>query len=146
MSRFVIVTSLLLAAGCTQQGKTSTSNEDAMARPLAEPAAVPALDGEWQVTKVDGRPIAPAMTAAFEGGRVRITAGCARRAWTFTQKRNIVSFAANPGGSANCEVPPTVKQEEAFQALDRATIAIFAKEGREASLSGDGGNVTLVRG
>ena len=145
MPRFPTIVALLLVAGCTQQREAGTSNEQATATPPVEAAAVPELAGKWQVTKVDGRPIAPAIAAAFEGGRVRITAGCTRRAWTFTQKRNIVSFAANPGGSANCEVPPTVKQEEAFQALDRATIAIFAKEGREASLSGDGGNVTLVR-
>lgn len=145
MPRFSTIAALLLVAGCTQQKEAGTSNEQAASKP-AEAPAVPELAGNWQVTKVDGRPIAPAMAAVFEGGRVRITAGCTRRAWTFTQKRNIVSFAADPGGSANCEVPPTLKQEEAFQALDRATIAIFGKQGREASLSGDGGNVTLVRG
>ena len=145
MPRFPTFAVLLLVAGCTQQKEAGTSNEQAPARP-AEAPAVPELAGNWQVTKVDGSPIAPAMAAAFEGGRVRITAGCTRRAWTFTQKRNIVSFAADPGGSANCETPPGSKQEAAFHALDRATIAIFDKQGREASLSGNGGNVTLVRG
>ena len=85
------------------------------------------------------------MNATFGDGKVRTTAGCTRRSWTFTQNRNIVAFTADPGASANCEVAPDGDQEAAIHALDRATIAIFDKNGSEASLSGNGGNITLVR-
>jgi hypothetical protein len=149
MNRFLTIATLLLIAGCAQQKDSNapTSN-DAEAAPAETAAAtVPALEGEWQVAKVDGRPVGPgsAMVAAFGDDKVRIAAGCSHRAWTFTQKRNIVSFSADPGGSANCENPPNSDQEAAIHALDRATMAIFDKDGREANLSGNGGNVTLVR-
>ena len=147
MPRFLSIAALLLAAGCGQQSNSAPSN-DAKGEPVAEAApATPALDGQWQVTKVDGRPLDPgsAMIATIADGKVRVAAGCSRRAWSFTQKRNIVSFAADPGGSANCQSPPTSDQETAFLAIDRTTMAIFDQEGREASLSGDGGNITLAR-
>jgi hypothetical protein len=149
MPRFLNIAALLLVAGCGQQsGSNPAPSNDIEAAPVAEAvAATPALAGEWQVTKLDGRALeaGSAMAVTFSDGKARIVAGCSRRAWTFTQKRNIVGFAANPAGSSNCQSPPTAEQEAAFQALDRATIAIFDKEGREASLSGDGGNITLAR-
>jgi len=148
MSRFLTVAALLLVSAC---GQTSDTNSSAATNAAAAAAAdavptTPELAGEWQLTKVDGRPLdgGPA-NITFEGGKARLLTGCTRRAWTYTQKRNIVSFTANPGGSSNCERAPTIKEETAFQAFTRAKMVIFAKEGREASLSGDGGNVTLLR-
>jgi heat shock protein HslJ len=147
MPRFLIVTSLLLVAGCTQRAEPDAAQANETAAPAAKTAeaTVPDLNGAWRVTKLDGRPVG-SMVVSFDSGKARIAAGCNYRAWSFTQKRNIVSFTANPAGSSNCASSPTLDQESAFQAIDHATIAIFAKEGREASLSGDGGNVTLVRG
>ena len=147
MDRVVVVAVLLMAAGCGQQ---PASNADAgNIAEAAEPeaaAAVPPLDGDWQVTEIDGRALAgSAMSASFANGRLQVMAGCNRRAWSFTQKRNILSFTADPSGSGNCENPPTAAQDAAFHALDLATIAIFDKEGKEASLSGSGGNLTIVR-
>ena len=147
MSRFLRVTPLLLlAAGCTERAEPNAAQANDAAAPAAKPAeaAVPDLNGSWQVTEVDGRPVA-SMAVTLGAGKARIAAGCNYRAWSFTQDRNIVSFTANPAGSSNCASSPNVDQESAFQAIDRATIAIFAKQGREASLSGDGGNVTLAR-
>ena len=148
--RVLTSVALLLVVGCTQQAeKTEATANDGAINAAADAAkpGVPALDGEWQLSKIDGRPVdaGSSTVASFGGGKLSITAGCSRRAWTFTQKRNIVSFAANPADSSNCQSPPTTEQEAAFQALDRATMAIFDKAGREASLSGDGGNLTLER-
>ena len=149
MPRFLSFAALLLVAGCGQQSDSNSApSNDAAAAPVAEAVPLtPMLDGQWQVTKVDGRPLdaGSAMVATFAGGKVGVAAGCSRRAWSFTQKRNIVSFAADPAGSANCQSPPTSDQETAFLAIDRTTMAIFDREGREASLSGDGGNITLTR-
>ena len=148
MSRILTISALLLAAGCTkpaEQTAETVNNVTADAAAEPKPADVPLLKGEWQLTELDGRPIdGSALIATFGDGTVRVAAGCLRRAWSFTQQRNIVSFAAQPG-SANCGSPPTADQDGAFHALDRATMAIFAKQGSEASLSGNGGNVTLVR-
>ena len=86
------------------------------------------------------------MTASFAGGKASIASGCLRRAWTYTQKRNVVSFTADPGGSSNCKAAaPAREQETAYAAFSGATIAIFGKEGKEANLSGTGGNLTLER-
>lgn len=149
MTRHLNIAALLLVAGCGQQADSNAaSSNDAKAAPVAKPPAeTPALEGEWQVTKVDGRQLGPssAMIATFGDGKVRVVAGCSRRAWTFTQDRNIVAFAADPSGSTNCASPPSADQEAALSALDRATMAIFDKQGGEGNLSGDGGNVTLVR-
>jgi len=153
MPRLLTVAALLLVCGCGQQtGSTATtsnetaanSNETAAAPAATAAPEVPALDGEWQVTKLDGRP-GGSSVVTFAGGKVRIVAGCTRRAWSFTQKRNIINLAADPGGSANCESPPSVQQEAMIHALDRATMAIFDQQGREATLSGSGGNITLER-
>lgn len=139
---------LLLMSACTQQESAQAPTNDAVnvAEPATE-ASVPSLDGEWLVAAVDGNPVAAssAMTASFGKGEARILAGCSRRAWTYTQKRNVVTFTANPSGSANCSAGTSAEQEAAFAALEQASIAIFAKDGTEASLSGGGGNLTLQR-
>jgi len=86
------------------------------------------------------------MSASFAGGKVSITSGCVRRGLTYTQKRNVVTFAADPGGSANCEGRGTsAEHESAYAAMQGASIAIFSKEGAQASLSGVGGNLALER-
>ena len=147
MPRILTLAALLLVAGCRQQTDQNGTMANEAGEALQAPAVeVPSLNGAWKLTEVDGRPIDGGSTVAtFADGALRIVAGCSRRAWTFTHQRNIVSFAADPGGSANCESPPTSRQDAAFRAVDRATMAIFDPDGREANLSGGGGNVTLER-
>ena len=145
MSRFLAVAALSLVAGCGQQREADRTPGNETATPAAASAPVADLGGEWQVVKLDGRPIAGGSAVSFSQGKARLTAGCTRRAWAYTQQRNIVSFAADSSGSANCETTPSIEQESVIHALDRATMAIFDKDGREASLSGNGGNVTLER-
>ena len=147
MNRILTIAALILVAGCSEQDQAPASNDD-VASNVETPAAqqsVPVLQGQWQVTALDGKPLAEAITASFEGGRASLAAGCLRRAWTYTQKRNVVEFSANPGGSANCGGGTSADQEAAFSALEQASIAIFNKDGQEASLSGTGGNLTLQR-
>jgi hypothetical protein len=158
MSRFLTIAAALLASACGQQsdsGGAPATDAEAANASLATPAnsvgqaapTAPLLDGEWRLTKVDGRPLEGGASSviSFEDGAAKLVTGCTRRNWTYTQDRNIVSFAANPAGSSNCERAPTIKEETAFQSFTRAKMVIFDKAGREASLSGDGGNVTLAR-
>ena len=146
MLRSLTIASLLLVAGCGQQPESKTdANEPAKAPAAEAPAPTPVLEGAWQVTKIDGSPMEAPTAATFASGKLRVAAGCNGRGWTYTQKKNIVSFATNPNGSSNCGDLPNVDQERAFQAIERATIAIFDKSGGEVTLSGDGGNVSLAR-
>ena len=147
MRQFLSVAALLSIAACGQQETAAPANESAAeANPPASEKPAPSLEGQWAITAVDGRPSGAGMTASFAGGKASIVAGCVRRAWTYTQKRNEVAFTANPAGSSNCEGQGTsAQQETAVVALQEASIAIFNEDGREANLSGTGGNLTLRR-
>lgn len=146
MIRSLALAASLTLAACQQQEAPPPSNE-ATVQPPAEKAEVPSLAGDWSVTKLDGKDVAGlGMSASFRSGQASLATGCIRRAWTYTQDRNIVSFTTNPGGSSNCGgSTPGADAETAYAALERANIAIFAREGKEASLSGTGGNLTLER-
>jgi hypothetical protein len=149
MNRSIFLAALLLACSCSQsQTGSETANEAADASEAAAPAeVVPALVGEWRVAAIDGRPVdaASAMVATFREGKLQVASGCLRRAWSYTQQRNMVSFTPDPGGSSNCGAPPSGDQENVYAALELATMAIFVKDGSEASLSGNGGTLTLER-
>jgi len=144
MTRILAVAlSLSLAACSPQKGETPVAN-DIAAEPVAQDN-VPSLEGNWAVMSIDGRPVSgSAMTASFAGDKVSIASGCVRRGLTYTQKRNVVSFAADPGASSNCEGRGTsAEHETAYAALENANIVIFSKD--TASLSGSGGNIALQR-
>ena len=140
---------LLLAAACNKEdSRAARHSNEAAAAPAAPAAAaeVPSLEGDWRVTMIEGRDAAGlGMTAAIGGGKASIATGCLRRAWTYTQNRNVVAFTASPGGSSNCGRSPSGDEEAAYAALNAANIAIFGKDGKEASLSGTGGTLTLQR-
>ena len=151
MTRKLALAATFLLAACGQQDDHSRIAENEAADTAAVPKAVesvPSLEGQWNVAAIDGKPVGAdsAMTANFAGGKASIAVGCARRGFTYTQNRNVVSFAADPGGSANCEGRGTsAEHEAAFVALQGASIAIFGNEGKEANLSGTGGNLELER-
>jgi len=140
-----ILATLFLAACNSQQAAPPESNMTTEPEPAR--AEVPLLDGNWRVMRIEGKDVAGlGMTASFSGGQASLATGCLRRAWSYTQKRNVVSFKTNPGGSSNCGgQTPSGDEETAYAALEGANIAIFGKEGKEASLSGIGGNLTLER-
>jgi len=149
MTRRLTIAALLLVAACSKQDQSPAPSNQAANTPEA-PAAettVPTLEGSWQVAAIDGRPVAEgsAMIATFAGGRVTVASGCVRRAWTYTQQRNVVSFADNPAGSDNCGSGTSSQQETAYAAVTNASMAIFNKDGSEANLSGTGGGLTLRR-
>ena len=150
MTRNLALAVVLFVAACGQQGDNSPA-KNAMTKESAAPARpeeVPALDGQWRVVSIDGKPVGDgsAMTVEFGAGDAVIAAGCLRRAWTYTQSRNIVSFATNSAGSANCGGrAPNAEQESAYAALEQATMAIFSQKGDRANLSGTGGNLALER-
>jgi hypothetical protein len=137
----------LLVAGCGRQDNApAPGNETTQARPETQ-AEVPSLEGDWRIGSVGGVPNAAAigMAASFGNGSAVISTGCVKRAWTYTQKRNVVAFASSPGGSSNCGSAPSAGEETAYAALGEANIVIFSKGGKEASLSGTGGTLTLQR-
>ena len=149
MKNLLPMFALLLIAACDKQdsGVAPSANE-AEAAP-AEPSAaaeIPSLEGQWKVSMIGGRDVAAlGMTAVLSGGKATISTGCFRRAWTYTQKRNVVAFTAAPSGSSNCAGQPSSDEESAHSAISDANMAIFAKGGKEVSLSGSGGMLTLER-
>ena len=149
MIRLLPVTLLLLVAACQKQPEESPmANEPANKTAEATaPAAVPSLEGSWRVLNVDGNPAVGAlgMTASFGGGAATLATGCLKRAFTYTQDRNKVGFAVSPSGSANCGSAPGADEEAAYAALESANIAVFAKDGKQATLSGTGGVLALER-
>ncbi len=148
MRPILSVAAQLLVAGCSQQEATAPPANEAASKATAAqaPEAVPELAGQWRVTAVDGKPFPAGTTASFASGTASISSGCIRRAWSYTQKRNSVAFTSSPGGSSNCGgQAPSGEQETAYVVLDGANIAIFGKDGKEATLSGTGGTLTLAR-
>ncbi|MDP9421977.1 MAG: hypothetical protein M3Q19_03940 [Pseudomonadota bacterium] len=147
MNRIAFVASMLLLSACNSETVTEPPVNNVAADEPKQAAEVPSLAGSWSVTRIEGEDTAGlGMTARFTGGQASLAAGCMRRAWTYTQSRNIVSFKTNPAGSSNCEGrSPSGTEETAYAALDGANIAIFSKDGSEASLSGTGGSLTLQR-
>jgi hypothetical protein len=146
MNRLLPIACLLLIAGCNQQEAPSPPANDSVEP--AKPAEVPSLEGNWKVSRIGGVADAAAigMTAAITKNSVTLSSGCIRRAWTYTQNRNIVAFTSSPGGSSNCGgASPGPDAETAYAALNDANMAIFSKDGREAGLSGTGGTLTLER-
>ena len=148
MIRMVLIAALLIVAACSQQENPAPPQANEAAEPAAVPTAVPSLEGSWAVTKVGGVPDAAAlgMTAAITKDSVTLSTGCLRRAWTYTQKRNVVAFTASPGGSSNCGGnSPSAGAETAYAVVTEANIAVFSKDGKQADLSGTGGTLTLER-
>ena len=146
MIRTITLASLILLSACDQPNQpiAPASNDTAQApAPTAKPT-VPSLNGDWRVTAIAGQPVT-GLAAALANGRASLSAGCLRRAWTFKQDRNLVAFTGAPGGSSNCGRSPSAEEETAFTAIGDANLAIFANEGREATLSGTGGTLTLER-
>lgn len=150
MNRTLPLAALLILAACdpSQEPAAPATNETASA-PSAETSrpAVPSLEGNWQVTMIGGVDASGlGMSAALGGGQANLATDCFRRAWTYTQQRNSVTFTTSPSGSSNCGgQAPGAEEENAYAALDGANIAVFSENGRRADLSGTGGTLTLER-
>ena len=147
MIRIIPTAALLVLAACGQEESQAPRQANEVAEAQV-PSEVPSLEGNWAVTRVGGVLDAAklGMTAAITKDSVTLSTGCLRRAWTYSQNRNVVAFTASPGGSSNCGGgSPSAGAETAYAALTEANIAIFSKDGKEASLSGTGGSLTLER-
>ena len=141
MIRTLTAATLLLVAACGRQEAPAPTPANDVAAVPAAPAKkdVPSLAGTWRVAGGSG------LSATFSGGKVVLSEGCLRRAWTYKQDRNTVSFASNPGSSSNCGQSPSAALENAFGPLSEANLAVFAKDGRTVTLSGLGGTLQLER-
>jgi len=147
MIRIVPIAVLLALAACGER-ETRAPQVNETAEPAKVATEVPSLEGSWSLSRIGGVPEAGTlgMTAAVTKDSFTVSAGCFRRAWTYTQNRNVVAFKSSPSGSSNCGgSAPGAAAETAYAALDDANIAVFSKDGREASLSGTGGTLTLER-
>ena len=142
MMRSLPLLALLTVAACNQQEQAPAPAPNAVAEAPTPPAAkapVPSLEGAWKVAGAD-------MTLTLRDGKATMTAGCLRRGFTYKQAGNSVSFASDPSGSANCGgQSPSGAQETAFSALTDANLAVFGKDGAEATLTGLGGSLSLER-
>jgi hypothetical protein len=144
MIRILTLAALLLTASCSQQQQPAPPANDVAAAPAA-PAAprakaeIPSLKGSWTITGAGG------VTATFAGGRVVLSEGCVRRAWTYTQNRNSVAFTSAPGGSSNCGGSSSSALDRVYGPLSDANLAVFSADGREVTLSGLGGTLQLAR-
>lgn len=148
MIRIAPIAALLILAACGGRENPAPPQANETAAPVKAPSEVPSLEGSWAVRRIGGAPDAASlgMTAAITNDAVTLSTGCFRRAWTYTQNRNVVAFTASPGGSSNCGgSSPGAAAETAYAALTEANIAIFSKDGKEANLSGTGGTLTLER-
>jgi hypothetical protein len=154
MIRLLPIFALLLVAACDKQGSEVAPATDDVAGVTASSASAapsataetPSLEGNWKVSKMGGRDVAGlGMTATLGQGKATFSTGCFRRAWTYTQNRNVVAFTAAPAGSSNCAGQPSADEEAAHSAISEANMAIFAKDGKEVSLSGSGGMMALQR-
>lgn len=150
MARKLALAAVLLVAACGQHEDHNAATDkpaDAKAAPVVA-EDVPSLEGQWRVVSIGGRPVkaGAAMAVSFAGGKASISSGCVRRGLTYTQKHNVVSFAADPGGSVNCEGRgSSAEHETAYDGLQHSTMAIFSRTGARADLSGAGGTLTLER-
>lgn len=143
MNRSFLVAVLLLTACGREQPAAPADNGEAPAAPAvakATKAAIPSLDGTWRVAGADR------LTATFGGGRLVLAEGCLRRAWSYSQKGNSVSFRSAPGGSSNCGGTASAALDSAFTPLSDANLAVFAADGKSVTLSGLGGTLQLERG
>jgi hypothetical protein len=155
MIRLLPIFALLLIAACDKpDSNVAPLTNEAAGTPL-EPSAstVPStasetqsLEGNWKVSMIGGRNVAGlGMSATLDKGKTTLSTGCFRRAWTYTQKRNVVAFTPAPAGSSNCAGQPSADEEVAHLAISEANMAIFAQDGKEVTLSGTGGMMTLQR-
>jgi hypothetical protein len=140
MTRIFALAALLLTVACGREDQPPPAPaNDVAAAPPAAKAEVPSLEGTWRVSGADG------LVATFAAGRLVLSEGCLRRAWTYTQKGNSVSFRSAPGGSSNCGRTPSAALDAAFVPLADANLAVFDAAGGTVTLSGLGGPLQLER-
>lgn len=136
---------VLCVAACSPAADEPTVNQVENVANETKPAEVPSLTGEWDVTALGGQPLQQVfpMRASFAGDQMTVHSECVTFVWNYTQNRNIVAF--KPVSSRGCGRNQTTNENEIERAMKGANIALFAREGREVQLSGNGGTATMVR-
>jgi hypothetical protein len=135
---------VLCVAGCSPTADEPAANQ--VEKPAeTKPAEPPSLTGEWDVTALGGQALQQVfpMRASFAGGQMTVRSECVTFVWNYTQDRNVVAF--KPISSRGCGRNQTTNENEIERAMKGANIALFAQEGREVQLSGNGGTATLSR-
>lgn len=144
-TRALFLFTLVLVAACNRQDQAPAPNAVAEApMPPVANAPVPSLEGAWKVTSV-GNDRGTGLILTLGKGKATLSAGCLRRGFTYKQHRNQVAFASAPAGSRSCGSAPSAGQEAAFAALPDANLAVFGTDGRDVTLTGYGGSLTLER-
>ena len=135
---------VLCVAGCSPTADEPAANQ--VEKPAeTKPAEPPSLTGEWDVTALGGQALQQVfpMRASFAGGQMTVRSECVTFVWNYTQDRNVVAF--KPISSRGCGRNQTTNENEIERAMKGANIALFAQDGREVQLSGNGGTATLTR-
>jgi hypothetical protein len=142
---------VLLLAACSPAAEQTANQASANA---AEPAAaeqereaVPSMEGEWRIERINGAPpdqIWP-MNVSIGDGRFTIQSECRRMAWSFRQDGNVVQLSDDPGASADCPRVRSPAELMVERPVGLANIAMFSDEGRKVQLTGPGGSVDMVR-
>lgn len=136
---------LLLVAACSPapQEPVADQTEPVAAEKKVEP--VPALVGEWTVSRVNDRALSQPhpMAASFADDRLSIRSECVAMVWEYSQDRNIVSFTSP--SEQGCPGARSGDETEAKRAVTLANVAMFSNDGQEVQLSGAGGSLTITR-
>jgi heat shock protein HslJ len=144
--------SLLLVACSTPATDPAKPIEAPQTAPVSGPPlgeAVPdgaAVEGEWRVAGVAGRPIdqAEAITASILPGEIRAVAGCVRWTWSYRLSKGVIALQRRPSASPPCARPLTAIERDFEQAVLQATFAVRRPDG-SLTLAGAGGEVVLFR-
>ena len=136
---------VLCVAGCSPTAEEPIANQVDKPATETKAAEVASLTGEWDVTALGGQPLQQVfpMRASFAGGQMTVRSECVTFVWSYTQDRNIVAF--KPVSSRGCGRNQTTNENEIERAMKGANIALFAQDGREVQLSGNGGTATMTR-
>jgi hypothetical protein len=145
MTKKLIVPLALLAAACSPASEEQVANEPETEVAQAPPAATPSLEGDWQVTALDGQPLTQifAMNAIVTGESFSIRSDCVRLNWEFSQTGPAVSLTSP--STVECPRGRTSDEHHAEQVISGVNMAIFFEEGDAVRLSGHHGTLTMER-
>lgn len=136
---------LLVVAACSPGAQEPVANQAEPIPTEKKVEAVPALAGEWTVSRVNDSPLRQPhpMAASFGEQRLSIRSDCVVMVWEYSQNGNIVSFTSP--SEQGCPGGRTGDETVAKRAVDLANIAMFSTDGQEVQLSGPGGSLTMTR-
>jgi hypothetical protein len=145
MIKRLIVPLVLLAAACSPASDEQATNEQDTQAAQSPPAATPSMEGEWQVTAIDGQPLTQifTMTAVVTGESFSIRSDCVRLNWEFSQTGPAVSLTSP--STVECPRGRTGDETHVERVISGVNMALFPGDGDSVQLSGHHGTLTMER-